>query len=144
MNNKIHQNQIPSFKSINGVKDVNNQEYNYEDEINKLIEKVANRAEREVPEYGYFAPVYEEFKNKDSQLDIEKYRLKVLKMPKADVPDETKRYIEAAVFVPGSDYKADMLIGSGKKAEIIELLRSEKFPERLKSVYQRLVDLTLS
>ena len=140
MNSKINQNKIPDFQSLKGVKKMSNAKFNYEQEIKTLVDKVANRAEREVPEYGYFAPVYEEFANKNPQQNIDKFRLKVFKMPKQDVPDETKRYIEAAVYVPGSDYKADMLIGAGNKAEILKLLKSDEFPTRLNNAYSKLVD----
>ena len=41
------------------------QQNSYIDEIDKLIEKVLSRIEQEMPRSGYFAPVYENFRNND-------------------------------------------------------------------------------
>lgn len=140
MNNKIPKNQIPSFQSVNGVKNMDENEKTYEQKFYEMLDKVTERAEREVPEYGSFAPVYESFKNTNKELPIDRYQLKVLKMPKDVVDNEKKRYIEAAVFAPAGDYKANLLVGSGDKNEIMEQLKSDEFPKKLNDAYIKLVD----
>ena len=106
-----------------------------------MLEALINRAEREVPEYGDFAPVYESFKNTNPKLDIDRYQLKVFKMPKAQVPDETKRYLEAEVFTKAGTYKANILLGFGNKDEIMKQLKSKDFVDNLNNAYAQLVDL---
>ena len=106
-----------------------------------MLNKLISRAEREVAEYGSFAPVFEEFKNTNPKLNIDRYQLKILKMPKEDVADETKRFIEATVFAPAGDYKANLLIGSGTKEEILKQLKSEEFVDKLNNAYIKLVDV---
>ncbi len=140
MNNKITQNNVQSFKSVNGVNKMNTENY-YEDNVYELIDKITNRAEREVPEYGDFAPVYEEFKNINTKLPVSKYQLKVLKMPKEDVPDEKQRFIQAAVYAPAGDYNANILLAAGHKDKILNELKSDKFPEKLNNAFINLVDL---
>jgi hypothetical protein len=73
--------------------------------IQNGINNLAQRAEREVVEYGDFAPVYESFKNTNPDLNIDKYQLKIFKMPRESVQDETKRYIMAEVYLPSRDNK---------------------------------------
>ena len=141
MNNNIPHNKIPSFQSVNGVNNMNKNEKTYEENFYEMLDKVTKRAELEVPEYGSFAPVYEYFKNNNPELPIDRYQLKVLKMPKDVVEDEKQRYIEAAVFTPASDYKANILVGSGYKDDIIKQLKSDEFPEKLNDAYIKLVDL---
>ncbi len=139
MNNRINNTNNINFHSINGVNKMDS-EKTYEDKVYDMIDAVTERAEREVPEYGDFAPVYEEFKNTNSKLPIDRYQLKVLKMPKEDVPDEKQRFLQAAVYAPAGDYKADMLIGAGHKDKIMEILKSDEFPETLNDAYIKLVD----
>ena len=89
----------------------------YIDDIDTLVERVLSRVEHEMPQSGYFAPVYENFYNNDEATKhiAGMFRLKVYKMPADIVPDPEKRYIEASVFDSGGCYKAEMLVGSGKK-----------------------------
>ena len=115
----------------------------YIDEIDKLIEKVLSRVEHEVPSSGYFAPVYENFYNNDEATKhiAGMFRLKVYRMPADIVPDPEKRYIEASVFDSGGCYKAEMLVGSGKKEEIMAIMKAEKFRMKLYDTYIRLLDM---
>ena len=93
----------------------------YIDAIDKLVEKVMSRIEQEIPRSGYFAPVYENFYNYNN--------------------DAEKRYIEASVFDSGGCYKTEMLVGSGNKEEIIALMKTEKFRQKLYDTYIRLLDM---
>ena len=69
------------------------------------------------------------------------FRLRIYKMPADIVPDPEKRYIEASVFDSGSCYKAEMLVGSGNKEEIIAIMKTEKFRLKLYDTYIRLLDM---
>ena len=115
----------------------------YIDDIDKLAERVLSRIEHEIPQSGYFAPVYENFNNNDEATKhiAGMFRLKVYKMPADIVPDPEKRYIEASVFDNGGCYKAEMLVGSGNKEEIIAIMKIEKFRLKLYDTYIRLLDM---
>lgn len=107
------------------------------------MEKVLSRIEQEIPRSGYFAPVYENFYNNDEATKhiAGMFRLKVYKMPADKVPDPERRYIEASVFDSCGCYKAEMLVGSGNKEEIIAVMKTEKFRLRLYNTYIRLLDM---
>lgn len=139
MDGKINQINTTKFQAVNGVNKMDS-EKTYEDNVYEMIDKVIARAEREVPDYGDFAPVYEEFANKNNDLSIGRYQLKVLKMPKTDVPDEKKRFIQAAVYSKAGDYKADVLLASGHKSKIMNILKSDDFPVKLNDAFVNLVD----
>ena len=115
----------------------------YIEEIDKLVERVLSRIEHEMPQSGYFAPVYENFRNNDEATKhiAGMFRLSVYKMPAETVPDPEKRYIEAAVFDSSGCYKADMLVGSGNKDSIIAIMKTEKFRFKLYDTYIRLLDI---
>lgn len=83
----------------------------YIEEIDKLVERVLSRVEHEMPQSGYFAPVYDEFRNSDESTKhiAGRFRLMVYKMPADIVPDPEKRYIEASVFDSGGCYKKKCL-----------------------------------
>lgn len=119
------------------------QENPYIEEIDKLIEKVLSRVEQEVPSSGYFAPVYDEFRNNDENTKhiAGLFRLNVYKMPADIVPDPERRYIEASVFDSGGCYKTEMLVGSGNKDGIVAIMKSEKFRLKLYDTYIKLLDM---
>ena len=119
------------------------QENPYIEEIDKLVEKVLSRTESEVPLSGYFAPVYENFRNNDEATKhiAGLFRLNVYKMPADIVPDPEKRYIEASVFDSGGCYKTEMLVGSGNKEEIMAIMKAEKFRMKLYDTYIKLLDM---
>lgn len=115
----------------------------YIEEIDKLVERVLSRVEHEMPQSGYFAPVYENFYNNDEATKhiAGMFRLKVYKMPADIVPAPEKRYIEASVFDSVGCYKTEMLVGSGNKEEIIAIMKTEKFRVKLYDTYIRLLDM---
>ena len=141
MKNKIINAQIQNQNFVNGVKKMTEKTSNYTDSFYKMLNNLINRAEREVPEYGDFAPVYENFKNTNPELDIDRYQLKIYKAPKAYEPDETKRYLEAEVYNKAGTYKANIMLGSGKKDEIMKQIKSEDFVDKLNDTYIKLADL---
>lgn len=115
----------------------------YIDEIDELVEKVLSRIEYEIPWSGDFAPVYESFQNKDEATKrvAGLFRLRVYKMPADVVPDPEKRYIEAAVYHVSGSYKATGIVGSGNKDEIISIMKSDSFREKLYDAYVILLDV---
>ena len=118
-------------------------EFTFQDLVDALIEKILPRIEQEVPDYGAFNPVLELFDNLDEDMQhvVGKYGLKVYKMPPDIVADPAKRYVEAVAYEPGGNYKATLVVGSGNKADIIALLKSEGFPERLNCAYGELLEM---
>ena len=115
----------------------------YIEEIDKLVERVLSRVEHEMPQSGYFAPVYENFYNNDEATKhiAGMFRLKVYKMPADIVPDPEKRYIEASVFDSVGCYKTEMLVGSGNKEEIMAIMKAEQFRMKLYDTYIKLLDM---
>ena len=115
----------------------------YIDDIDKLAERVLSRIEHEIPQSGYFAPVYDEFSNNDESTKhiAGRFRLKVYKMPADIVPDPERRYIEASVFDSVGCYKTEMLVGSGNKDGIVDVMKSEKFRLKLYDTYIKLLDM---
>lgn len=107
-----------------------------EEQVKNLVSKLHARAEREVPEYGDFAPVYEEFKNFDKNLSASNFLLKIYK-PK-NSQDEKLRYIEAAAYALPTPYKAEMPILQGRKEDILKLLKDEDFAENLRKTFVKL------
>ena len=115
----------------------------YIDDIDTLVERVLSRIEHEIPQSGYFAPVYDEFSNNDESTKhiAGRFRLKIYKMPADIVPDPERRYIEASVFDSVGCYKTEMLVGSGNKDGIVDVMKSEKFRLKLYDTYIKLLDM---
>ena len=115
----------------------------YIEEIDKLVERVLSRVEHEMPQSGYFAPVYENFYNNDEATKhiAGMFRLKVYRMPADIGPDPAKTYLSASVFASGGCYNTEMFVGSGNKEEIIALMKTEKFRQKLYDTYIRLLDM---
>ncbi len=115
----------------------------FQDQVDALIARMLERTEREVPEHGDFCPVLEFFGNMDKETQdvVGKYGLKLYKMPKDVVADPKMRYLEAAAYAPGGGYKADLVVGSGTKEEIIALLKSADFPIELNKTFGKLLDI---
>ena len=133
---------IVNSKNINqtfGAKKVEESEMTFQDQVNEMVGKVADRVERYMPDYGEFSPIMEFTPNRDKTLNIGKYGLKVYKMPKDVVEDPKQRYIEASVYMPAGDYKADMVVGAGNKKEVLEILKNPEFPEKINEAFGELV-----
>ena len=141
MKHKIITTQIQNTNLTSGVKKMAEKANTYTDSFYKMLKDLIARAEREVPEYGDFTPVFENFKNTNPNLDVDRYQLKIFKMPKAQVADETRRFLEAEVYTKAGIYKANMLLGEGSKKDIMKQIKSEDFVEKLNNAYIQLVDL---
>lgn len=115
-------------------------------EIKKIVEIMVQQTRDHVPESGDFAPIFEVFSNPDPALDeyVGKFGLKVYKMQKSIVPDPRKRYVEAAAYVPSGMYKSDCTVASGTKEEIIAIMQTEAFVEKLYESYNYLADIFIN
>ncbi|MCM1265718.1 MAG: hypothetical protein NC200_05920 [Candidatus Gastranaerophilales bacterium] len=135
-----------NVNTFQGIKKMDNdmEDMTFQDQVDEIVQRVAEKVEdnRIVPEYGEFSPVNEFMPNYDESTSgvVGKYGLKVYKMPKDVVKDPKQRYIEAAAYMPAGDYKADMIVGSGYKDEILKQLRDPEFPEKLNKAYGELLD----
>ena len=101
------------------------------DNVKNMVKKITLRAEREVPEYGDFAPVYEEFKNTDTSLKATDFMLKIVKPPSNIKGHEKLRYIELSAYQLPMPYKMSRLIAKGTKEEILQQLKEEDFFETI-------------
>ncbi|MFR9543702.1 MAG: hypothetical protein SNJ29_13755 [Rikenellaceae bacterium] len=108
--------------------------------IEEKLAILIKRVEREVSENGAFVPVYEDIPENDERHIALAYRMAVIKMPKIDQPDETKRYIEFSVYIRGCDYKATALVAGGQKAKVIEILSKDGFIDEAIAVFDSLIE----
>ena len=115
----------------------------FRDYVDDIILRLVERVENEVPDTGDFDPVLEFFTNpsSDTREYVGRYGLRVYKMAKDVVPDPSKRYVEAAAYVPSGMYKADYVVASGTKEEILSVIRTDEFAMKLCNYYNDLTDL---
>lgn len=115
---------------------------NFREQVERMLEKLIVRAEKEVPEYGDFAPVTELFPNLDydSSDIVGMYGVTILKLPASIRPDPKRRYIEANAYEPTGSYKAKMFVAGGHKEMILSKIRDRKFIDDLCRIYAKLFD----
>lgn len=109
---------------------------NMKQHIEKMIKNVCIRAEREVPEYGDFKMVYEEFKNPDKDLVATDFMLKIVK-PNLQ-GHEKVRNLELVAYKLPLPYKANRIIATGSKEEILEKLKSQDLQTELEQAVKEL------
>ena len=119
-----------------GVKSMENTAQNLEDFSSKIVDKLYARAEREVPEYGSFKLVYEDFKNPDKNMQATDFMLKISK-PK-DLQDEKARALEAVAYDLPSQYIVERVLAVGNKKEILSALKNPKLKTELPQVFKDL------
>lgn len=118
---------------------------NYQENFYDCLDRVINRAMREMPERGRFPSIVEEFPNVDENLPaIDRYRLEVLTMPERDVPDTDQRYVRATVYPRGGYYKCHTLVAAGHRDELLKKMTVNDFSTRVNNAYIRLVDMILN
>lgn len=131
-----------NIKKLNKFVGDNNMKNNiptFAEQVENTVKTLKERAEREVAEYGDFMAVTELFPNLDKETQIGNYALKIFKMPKDVVSDPKKRYLEAAIYMPSGDYKMTMVVGSGTKQEILDMLNQPDFCKKLNKIYGELL-----
>ena len=109
-------------------------------EVQNLIEVMIRQTKEHVPDDGDFAPILELFPNPDNRTleFVGKYGLKIYKMPKDVVADSRHRYVEAVAYIPSGQYKSDCVVALGTKNEVLAIMQSDAFVEKL---CQKFVDL---
>lgn len=115
--------QLQRFKVVGITPQKNKIEVNtMKQHIEKMIKDVCIRAEREVPEYGDFKMVYEEFKNPDKELCATDFMLKIVKPNLKGY--EKVRNLEIVAYKLPLPYKAERVIATGSKEDILKKLKS--------------------
>ncbi len=131
MDNRINHNRTTNTQ-FSGVKPKMNEVKNMDELIKKMVSDLLARAEREVPEYGEFRVVWEEFKNPDKTLGATDFLLKITKPPKTLEGSEKERYLELAAVKRGTPYGAETVIGFGNKEDILNKLKENNLCDKIK------------
>ena len=97
-----------------------------QDEINELINKLTLRAEREMPDKGYFRPIEE--KCPVATKDLDKLKLKITPAAKNS---ETERALEAFIKHKTKNSEASRCLAIGTSEQILSALKDEKLREKL-------------
>ena len=130
---EINRVQNTNFK---GMKQMPQDELAFNEEIQKMVQNLSVRAEREVPEYGRFKEVFEIVPNKNKNLRVLGYALKIRKpLIKGD---EKLRGLEAVVYDSRSDYMCEKVIAKGTKEDILNVLKDEALANKLEGVFVEL------
>lgn len=136
--NQVNTNQI-AFKGTNKMDEsfeINPLDINLE----KMTSSLKNRCEREVAEYGDFAPVVEKYENKDKDLYAGTIELVCRKPDKSIEDHNTSRYLEVVVKNPQGFRQLSSLIACGEKTEIMEKLSDDNFFLQVKGHVNRMID----
>lgn len=136
--NRINKANKVNNSNFNGIKPKTKEVKTMEQQVKKIINDVLVRAEREVPPYGDFAPVYEEFKNTNPAYDATHFMLKIVKPPKSIEGHETIRNIELTAYKIPSPYKASVVVGTGTKDEVMKKLQSSEFFTEIEESFKNL------
>lgn len=134
---KINQNRISSI-NYGSVKPAKGEVKTMEQSLKEMIKNVLARAEREVPEYGDFAPVYENIKNHNKNLCPSEFQLKIESIPKGIENAEITRVLKLVAGKDGSSYSSSRSIAYGTKSEILDLLKSQEILSKIKNAAVKL------
>lgn len=130
---EINRVQNTNFK---GIKQMPQEELTFNEEVQKMVQNLSARAEREVPEYGNFKEVFEIVPNKDKNARALGYALKIRKpLIKGD---EKLRGLEAVVYDSRSDYMCERVIAKGSKEDILKVLQDKDLVNKLEVAYVEL------
>ena len=130
---EINKVQNTNFK---GIKQMPQEELTFNEEIQKMVQNLSARAEREVPEYGNFKEVFEIVPDKDKNARALGYALKIRKpLIKGD---EKLRGLEAVVYDSYSDYMCERVIAKGTKEDILKALKDDKLADKLEVAFVEL------
>ena len=137
MNNKINQNKTNNIQ-FSAAKPKIKEVKTMETQFKKLIKDVLIRAEREVPEYGDFKPVFEEFKNTDKALEATNFMLRIVKPSKNIQGHEKIRNIELVAYKLPLPYKAERIVATGSKDDILKALGTPEFTQKIEDAAKSL------
>ncbi len=100
-----------------------------DDSINKTLTTLYKRAEREVPEYGMFRPVVEEFDNINRNESSKRIKLSI--RPSTDKSEPQERIFRVDIFSNRGD-STNPIFAAGKKKDILNILKDENLKEIIK------------
>ena len=111
--------------------------------VDELVRRTVVRIKEEMPDKGSFSDIFELFCNPDDGTSdvVGKYGLHVFKMQSDIVADPAMRYVQACAYIPSAAYKATLIVSSGTKAEILELMKEPSFAEKLNYTFGELLDM---
>ena len=111
--------------------------------VDELVRRTIIRIEEEVSDKGSFSDIFELFDNPNADTTdvVGKFGLHVYKMPSDIVADPAMRYVQACAYIPSGAYKATLMAGSGRKAEILELMKEQSFADKLSRTFDELTDM---
>jgi len=124
--------------NFKGVPKVDKKIITLEECVKKFTKKLSSRAEREVPEYGDFAPVYEQFANPDKNLGATDFMLKISKPPKNIAGHEKIRNLEVVAYRLPLPYKSERIVATGNKEDILLQLKDPEFVEKIQKAAKSL------
>lgn len=103
------------------------EQFDMEKKVRELIADLRRRVVSEVPEFGEFEIVHEEFKNLDTSIEVTDIMLKVTKPPIGLEGNERERYLELVLYnLPTNPYKNESVVGFGLKKDILAKLDQEE------------------
>jgi len=94
--------------------------------IAKIQQKLLSRLEREVPENGDFAPVFEEYKSKDPTLDLSTLKV-ICKYIKDNAPKKDTRALEIICTEKSNNNERARTLTQGTKKQILEYLNGSDY-----------------
>lgn len=138
--NQINQNKI----NFQGTKKMNNENRSetIEDFANTAVKNLAERAEREVPQDGDFAPVSERYINHNPDIYANEMLLQVVPLPQSlkNEPNYNKlRYLQAVVKSPLEQPARSVLV-CGTKKDVLTALNENNFSQRVQAKLEELAD----
>ena len=108
-----------------------------DENIRVIVKKLQNR-DREIPEYGDFRPVKEEFTNLDEKIPATNFVLEISKPSKNIEGHEKLRNLTAQAYNLPHPYKSQILLASGEKKDIIKALNDKELLEKLPKIFKKL------
>lgn len=105
----------------------------FEEKVQNLVNRLLERAEREVPEYGDFRTVFETLKSENKNMRATDYALKICKPNLKNA--EKLRGLEAVAYDAKSGYKSEVVLAQGSKADILNSLRQQDLPKQLENTF---------
>lgn len=135
--NPVRYNQI-NFKGTPKMdKEIKTLETNIEEFVHKAIDKIDTPR---IPEYGDFAPFYEQFANIDKTLGATDFMLKISKPPKNIEGHQKIRNLEVIAYKLPLSYKAERIVATGTNTELLKQLKSPEIFEKIQNAARSLSD----
>lgn len=140
INNNQNQNLNINFRGSEKMSSLPEPKFLVE-EITELRDTIRCRCEREMPEYGDFAPIVESFDNKDKSIHAGNIQLKCAKAPNNIENHHKKRYVQVILHDPNNVNYAESILVTGDKYDVMAEISRDKFIENLKLKITELSDI---